>query len=165
MANITFKGNPIHTVGNLPEVGTQAKDFTLVASDLSEKKLSDYKGKKVVLNIFPSIDTGVCAASARHFNQDASSLDNTVVVNVSRDLPFALSRFCAAEGLSNVDVLSDFRGSFGEDYGVTLEDSPLHGLLSRAVVVVDENGKVIYTEQVPEIGQEPNYENALAAVK
>ncbi|SKC04241.1 thiol peroxidase, atypical 2-Cys peroxiredoxin [Soonwooa buanensis] len=165
MANITFKGNPIHTVGNLPEVGTQAKDFTLVASDLSEKKLSDYKGKKVVLNIFPSIDTGVCAASARHFNQDASSLDNTVVVNVSRDLPFALSRFCAAEGLNDVDVLSDFRGSFGEDYGVTLEDSPLHGLLSRAVVVVDENGKVVYTEQVPEIGQEPNYENALAAVK
>ncbi|MGL6037948.1 MAG: thiol peroxidase [Soonwooa sp.] len=165
MANITFKGNPIHTVGDLPEVGTQAKDFTLVASDLSEKKLSDYKGKKVVLNIFPSIDTGVCAASARHFNQDASSLDNTVVVNVSRDLPFALSRFCAAEGLSDVDVLSDFRGTFGEDYGVTLEDSPLHGLLSRAVVVLDENGKVIYTEQVPEIGQEPNYENALAAVK
>ncbi|MFN3020492.1 thiol peroxidase [Chryseobacterium sp. TY3] len=165
MANITFKGNPIHTVGDLPEVGTQAKDFTLVASDLSEKKLSDYKGKKVVLNIFPSIDTGVCAASARHFNQDASSLENTVVVNVSRDLPFALSRFCAAEGLSDVDVLSDFRGTFGEDYGVTLEDSPLHGLLSRAVVVLDENGKVIYTEQVPEIGQEPNYENALAAVK
>lgn len=165
MANITFKGNPIHTVGNLPEVGTQAKDFTLVASDLSEKKLSDYQGKKVVLNIFPSIDTGVCAASARHFNQDASSLDNTVVVNVSRDLPFALSRFCAAEGLNDVDVLSDFRGSFGEDYGVTLEDSPLHGLLSRAVVVVDENGKVIYTEQVPEIGQEPNYADALAAVK
>ena len=165
MANITFKGNPIHTVGNLPEVGTQAKDFTLVASDLSEKKLSDYQGKKVVLNIFPSIDTGVCAASARHFNQDASSLDNTVVVNVSRDLPFALSRFCAAEGLNDVDVLSDFRGSFGEDYGVTLEDSPLHGLLSRAVVVVDENGKVIYTEQVPEIGQEPNHADALAAVK
>ncbi|WP_300671311.1 thiol peroxidase [Soonwooa sp.] len=165
MANITFKGNPIHTVGNLPEVGTQAKDFTLVASDLSEKKLSDYKGKKVVLNIFPSIDTGVCAASARHFNQDASSLDNTVVVNVSRDLPFALNRFCAAEGLNDVETLSDFRGSFGEDYGVTLQDSPLHGLLSRAVVVVDENGNVVYTEQVPEIGQEPNYENALAAVK
>lgn len=165
MANITFKGNPIHTVGNLPEVGTQAKDFTLVASDLSEKKLSDYKGKKVVLNIFPSIDTGVCAASARHFNQDASSLDNTVVVNVSRDLPFALNRFCAAEGLNNVETLSDFRGSFGEDYGVTLQDSPLHGLLSRAVVVVDENGNIVYTEQVPEIGQEPNYENALAAVK
>ncbi len=165
MANITFKGNPTHTVGDLPEVGTQAKDFTLVNSDLSEKKLSDYKGKKVVLNIFPSIDTGVCAASARHFNKDATALENTVVVNVSRDLPFALSRFCAAEGLDNVDVLSDFRGSFGEDYGVTLEDSPLHGLLSRAVVVLDEDGKVIYTEQVPEIGQEPNYEGALEAVK
>ncbi|MGX9987055.1 thiol peroxidase [Chryseobacterium sp. POL2] len=165
MANITFKGNPIHTVGQLPEVGTLAKDFNLVSSDLSEKKLSDYKGKKVVLNIFPSIDTGVCAASARHFNQEASSLENTVVINVSRDLPFALSRFCAAEGLNDVEVLSDFRGRFGEDYGVTLEDSPLSGLLSRAVVVLDENGKVKYTEQVPEIGQEPNYNAALEAVK
>lgn len=165
MANITFKGNPIHTVGQLPEVGTVAKDFNLVSSDLSEKKLSDYKGKKVVLNIFPSIDTGVCAASARHFNQEASSLENTVVINVSRDLPFALSRFCAAEGLNDVEVLSDFRGRFGEDYGVTLEDSPLSGLLSRAVVVLDENGKVKYTEQVPEIGQEPNYKAALEAVK
>lgn len=165
MANITFKGNPIHTVGQLPEVGTVAKDFNLVSSDLSEKKLSDYKGKKVVLNIFPSIDTGVCAASARHFNQEASSLENTVVINVSRDLPFALSRFCAAEGLNDVEVLSDFRGRFGEDYGVTLEDSPLSGLLSRAVVVLDENGKVKYTEQVPEIGQEPNYNAALEAVK
>lgn len=165
MADITFKGNPIHTVGQLPEVGTEAKDFTLVASDLSEKKLSDYQGKKVVLNIFPSIDTGVCAASARHFNQEASALENTVVINVSKDLPFALNRFCAAEGLNNVEVLSDFRGRFGEDYGVTLQDSPLHGLLSRAVVVLDENGKVLYTEQVPEIGQEPNYDNAINAVK
>ncbi|MGV4413434.1 thiol peroxidase [Chryseobacterium sp. T1] len=165
MADITFKGNPIHTVGQLPEVGTEAKDFTLVASDLSEKKLSDYQGKKVVLNIFPSIDTGVCAASARQFNKEASSLENTVVINVSKDLPFALNRFCAAEGLNNVEVLSDFRGRFGEDYGVTLLDSPLHGLLSRAVVVLDENGKVVYTEQVSEIGQEPNYDNAINAVK
>lgn len=165
MAKITFKGSPINTVGNLPDVGVRAKDFNLVASDLSEKKLSDYAGKKVILNIFPSIDTGVCAASARQFNEKASSLDNTVVVNVSRDLPFALNRYCAAEGLNDVENLSDFRGSFGEDYGVTLQDSPLHGLLSRAVVVVDETGKVIYTEQVPEIGQEPNYEAALASVK
>ena len=165
MSQITFKGNPIHTVGSLPEVGTTAQEFTLVGADLSEKHLADYTGKRVLLNIFPSIDTGVCAASAREFNKDASSLDNTVVINVSRDLPFALNRFCAAEGLDNVEVLSDFRGNFGEDYGVTLEDSPLKGLLSRAVVILDEKGKVIYTEQVPEIGQEPNYEAAVNALK
>lgn len=165
MANITLKGNTISTVGNLPSVGEQLKDFTLVSADLAEKTLADYKGKKVVLNIFPSIDTGVCAASARKFNQEASGLNNTVVVNVSKDLPFALGRFCAAEGLNNVDTLSDFRGHFGSDYGVTLEDSPLQGLLSRAVVVADENGKVVYTEQVPEITQEPNYNAALEALK
>ncbi|WP_407500405.1 thiol peroxidase [Elizabethkingia anophelis] len=165
MANITLKGNAISTVGNLPNIGEQLKDFTLVNADLSEKTLADYKGKKVVLNIFPSIDTGVCAASARKFNQEASNLDNTVVVNVSKDLPFALGRFCAAEGLNNVDTLSDFRGYFGDDYGVTLADSPLQGLLSRAVVVADENGNVVYTEQVPEIAQEPNYDAALAALK
>ncbi|RRQ45964.1 thiol peroxidase [Chryseobacterium sp. SC28] len=165
MSEITFKGNPIHTVGQLPEVGTTAKEFTLVAADLSEKHLSDYKGKKILLNIFPSIDTGVCAASARQFNQEAASLENTVVINVSRDLPFALNRFCAAEGLDNVEVLSDFRGSFGEDYGVTITDSPFKGLLSRAVIALDESGKVIYTEQVPEIGQEPNYAEAVNALK
>ena len=165
MANITLKGNAISTVGNLPSVGEQLKDFTLVSADLAEKTLANYKGKKVVLNIFPSIDTGVCAASARKFNQEASGLNNTVVVNVSKDLPFALGRFCAAEGLNNVDTLSDFRGHFGSDYGVTLEDSPLQGLLSRAVVVADENGKVVYTEQVPEITQEPNYNAALEALK
>ncbi|MGC4129853.1 MAG: thiol peroxidase [Bergeyella sp.] len=165
MADITFKGNPAHTVGNLPETGTQAQEFTLVAADLSEKHLADYTGKKVLLNIFPSIDTGVCAASARAFNKEASSLENTVVINVSRDLPFALARFCAAEGLENVEVLSDFRGNFGEDYGVTMEDTPLKGLLSRAVVAIDESGKVIYTEQVPEIGQEPDYAAALDALK
>ena len=165
MANITLKGNAISTVGNLPNIGEQLKDFTLVNADLSEKTLADYNGKKVVLNIFQSIDTGVCAASARKFNQEASNLDNTVVVNVSKDLPFALGRFCAAEGLNNVDTLSDFRGHFGDDYGVTLADSPLKGLLSRAVVVADENGNVIYTEQVPEIAQEPNYDAALAALK
>ena len=165
MSKITFKGNPINTVGNLPEVGTEAKEFVMVSSDLAEKNLADFTGKKVVLNIFPSIDTGVCAASARKFNEEASKLENTVVINVSRDLPFALSRFCAAEGLNNVETLSDFRGNFGEDYGVTLEDSPLKGLLSRAVVVLDEKSKVIYTEQVPEIAQEPNYEAALSALK
>ena len=165
MANITLQGNEIHTSGNLPELGTVAPDFTLVAEDLSEKTLSDFAGKKVVLNIFPSIDTGVCAASARKFNEEASALDNTVVVNVSKDLPFALGRFCASEGLQNVMNLSDYRGNFGENYGLTIADSPLKGLLSRAVVVLDENGTVKYTEQVPEIAQEPNYAAALAAVK
>ena len=165
MANITLQGNEIHTSGNLPELGTVAPDFTLVAEDLSEKTLSDFAGKKVVLNIFPSIDTGVCAASARKFNEEASALDNTVVVNVSKDLPFALGRFCASEGLQNVMNLSDFRGNFGENYGLTIADSPLKGLLSRAVVVLDENGTVKYTEQVPEIAQEPNYAAALEAVK
>ena len=165
MANITLQGNEIHTSGNLPELGTVAPDFTLVAEDLSEKTLSDFAGKKVVLNIFPSIDTGVCAASARKFNEEASALDNTVVVNVSKDLPFALGRFCASEGLQNVMNLSDYRGNFSETYGLTIADSPLKGLLSRAVVVLDENGTVKYTEQVPEIAQEPNYAAALEAVK
>lgn len=165
MANITLQGNEIHTTGNLPQLGSQAANFKLVADDLSEKSLSDYKGKKIVLNIFPSIDTGVCAASARKFNQEASSLDNTLVINISKDLPFALKRFCASEGLENVLNLSDFRGTFGENYGLIISDSPLKGLLSRAVIVLDETGTVKYTEQVPEIAQEPNYEAALAAVK
>ncbi|MCJ8154743.1 thiol peroxidase [Chryseobacterium sp. SSA4.19] len=165
MSTITLKGTSIHTIGDLPEVGKQAQEFTMVSSDLSEKHLADYTGKRVVLNIFPSIDTGICAASARKFNEEASTLDNTVIINVSRDLPFALSRFCAAEGLNNVETLSDFRGNFGEDYGVTLIDSPMKGLLSRAVVVLDEKTNVIYTEQVPEIGQEPNYEAALSVLK
>ncbi|MCH5717025.1 thiol peroxidase [Niabella hibiscisoli] len=165
MSTITLKGNAVNTTGELPAVGSQLKDFTLVKDDLSEKSLSDYKGKKLVLNIFPSIDTGICAASARKFNEEASSLDNTVVVNVSKDLPFALKRFCAAEGLNNVENLSDFRGSFGADYGVTIADSGMKGLLSRAVVVANEEGQIVYTEQVPEIAQEPNYEAALSALK
>ena len=165
MANITLKGNEIHTIGNLPEVGLSLKDLALVNDKLEVKTLEDYNGKRKIFNIFPSIDTGICAASARKFNEEASNLENTVVINVSRDLPFALSRFCAAEGLNNVETLSDFRGNFGEDYGVTLEDSPLKGLLSRAVVVLDEKSKVVYTEQVPEIAQEPNYEAALNALK
>lgn len=165
MSTITLKGNTVNTTGTLPEVGSPLKDFTLVKDDLSEKSLSDYKGKKIVLNIFPSIDTGICAASARKFNEEASSLDNTIVVNVSKDLPFALKRFCAAEGLNNVENLSDFRGSFGADYGVTIADSGMKGLLSRAVIVANEEGNIVYTEQVPEIAQEPNYEAALAALK
>ncbi|MHA3044275.1 thiol peroxidase [Riemerella anatipestifer] len=165
MAKLTLKGNEISSVGELPKLGETIKDFNLVASDLSEKTKNDFSGKRKVLNIFPSIDTGVCAASARKFNEEASKLENTVVINISRDLPFALGRFCAAEGLSNVETLSDFRSNFGEDFGVTLLDSPLKGLLSRAVVITDENDKVIYTEQVSEITNEPNYEAALASLK
>lgn len=165
MADITFKGNPIHSIGSLPEVGSMIKDFALVNDKLEEKNRADYEGKKKIFNIFPSIDTGICAASARKFNEEAGALENTVVINVSKDLPFALGRFCAAEGLDHVESLSDFRGTFGDDYGVTLVDSPMQGLLSRAVIVADETGKVIYTEQIPEIAQEPHYENALNALK
>jgi len=165
MASITLKGNPVKTVGELPAVGSKAPSFSGVKGDLSECKLGDLAGKKVVINIFPSIDTGVCAASTRRFNQEASTLDNTVVLCVSVDLPFALSRFCGAEGLTDVVPVSVFRNpAFGSAYGVTIADGPLTGLLSRAVVVVDESGKVTYTEQVPEITQEPNYEAALAAL-
>lgn len=162
---ITLKGETIHTTGTLPETGVEAKDFTLVADDLSEKSLSDYKGKYVVLNIFPSINTGVCAASVRKFNEEAAGLDNTVVLGISKDLPFAQKNFCAAEGIENVVMLSDFRSDFGREYGVQLADGPMKGLLSRAVIVVDPQGKIIYEEQVPEIAQEPDYEAALAALK
>ena len=165
MATITFKGSPVHTVGELPAVGNKAPNFELVSTELATKSLADYKGSKVVLNIFPSVDTGVCAASVRAFNNDAAKLDNTKVVCVSRDLPFALTRFCGAEGIENVETLSDFRSSFGEDYGVTFSDSPLKGLLSRSVVVLDEEGTVVYNEQVAETAEEPNYEAALAALK
>lgn len=165
MANITLKGNPVNTIASLPENGLSLKDFALVNEKLEVKQLSDYDGKKKIFNIFPSIDTGVCASSARKFNEEAGNLENTVVINVSKDLPFALGRFCAAEGLDHVETLSDFRGTFGDDYGVTITDSPMKGLLSRAVIVTDENNKVIYTEQVPEITQEPNYEAALNVAK
>ena len=165
MASITLKGNPVSTVGELPAVGSSAPSFSGIKTDLSECTLADLAGKKVVLNVFPSIDTGVCAASTRHFNEAAGSLDNTVVVCVSVDLPFALGRFCGAEGLENVIPLSVFRNpEFGSGYGVTIADGPLAQLLSRAVVVIDESGKVVYTEQVPEITQEPNYEAALEAL-
>ena len=166
MAQITFKGNPVNTSGNLPEIGSKAPDFKLTTGDLSEKSLSDYKGKNVVLNIFPSVDTGVCAQSVRTFNEKVSAVDNTVVLCVSKDLPFALSRFCAAEGLNNVETLSDFKSNeFSNAYGVKMTDGPLNGLLSRAVVVINPEGEVVYNEQVPEIGQEPDYNNALDALK
>ena len=166
MAQITLKGNPVNTIGTLPEVGSQAPDFKLTKTDLSDVSLKDFTGKRVVLNIFPSLDTGVCAASVRHFNADAEKLDNTVVLCVSLDLPFAHARFCTTEGLENVVNLSGLRTrSFGKDYGVLITDGPMAGLFSRAVVVLDENAKVIYTEQVPEIVQEPNYEAALAVLK
>ncbi|MGG7468539.1 thiol peroxidase [Chryseobacterium arthrosphaerae] len=161
---ITLKGNEVHTIGTLPSVGTTVKDFALVDSGLNVKTLETFEGKKKVFNIFPSIDTPTCAASSRKFNEEASKLENTVVINVSKDLPFALGRFCAAEGLNNVETLSDFRSSFGDDYEVTITDSPLKGLLSRAVIVTDENNKVVYTEQVSEIANEPNYDAALAAL-
>lgn len=162
---ITLKGNEVHTIGTLPAVGTTVKDFALVDSGLAVKTLETFAGKKKVFNIFPSIDTPTCAASSRKFNEEASKLENTVVINVSKDLPFALGRFCAAEGLNNVETLSDFRSSFGDDYEVTITDSPLKGLLSRAVIVTDENNNVVYTEQVSEIADEPNYDAALAALK
>ncbi|MGU3377117.1 thiol peroxidase [Chryseobacterium sp. M5A1_1a] len=161
---ITLKGNEVHTIGTLPSVGTTVKDFALVDSGLGVKTLETFEGKKKVFNIFPSIDTPTCAASSRKFNEEASKLENAVVINVSKDLPFALGRFCAAEGLNNVETLSDFRSSFGDDYEVTITDSPLKGLLSRAVIVTDENNKVVYTEQVSEIADEPNYDAALAAL-
>jgi len=158
MATITLSGNSIHTNGDLPKIGTQAPDFELVKSDLSVAKLSDYKGSRVVLNIFPSIDTGICAASVREFNKEANNLSNTKVLCISKDLPFAQTRFCGAEGLENVINHSDFRaGQFGKDYGLEIIDGPMTGLHSRAIVVINEEGKVIYTEQVPEIVQEPNY--------
>ncbi len=165
MAAITLGGNPIHTAGELPKNGVQAPDFSLVKTDLSTASLADFAGNKLVLNIFPSIDTGVCATSVRTFNQKASELKNTKVLCISRDLPFAQKRFCGAEGLENVENLSDFKdGSFGAAYGLTITDGPLAGLHSRAVIVLDEKGKVVYAEQVSEIAQEPNYEAALASL-
>lgn len=164
MASITFHGDPVSTVGELPAVGSTAPTFDLVGADLTPVTSQSLAGRRVVLNIFPSVDTGVCAASVRQFNKLASELDNTTVVCVSADLPFAGSRFCGAEGLTNVVTGSTFRSSFGADYGATLADGPLAGLLSRAVVVLDESGTVIYTEQVSEVGQEPDYDAAVAAL-
>lgn len=165
MATVTLKGNAVNTIGNLPENQSKAQNIELVKTDLSALNLSDYLGKKVVLNIFPSVDTGVCAQSVRTFNKDLSSLENTVVICISKDLPFAQNRFCAAEGLNNVIMASDFRSDFGKAYGVQLIDGPLKGLLGRAVVVLNEEGKIVYTELVSEITTEPNYEAALDATK
>lgn len=165
MATVTLKGNELHTLGNLPGNGTQAPNFTLVKNDLSTVELSDYRGQKVVLNIFPSIDTGTCAQSVRQFNQEAAELSNTKVLCISKDLPFAQARFCGAEGIDKVETLSDFRdGNFGKSYQVEFTDGPLQGLLSRSVVVVNEAGEVVYTEQVAETVDEPNYKEALEAL-
>jgi thiol peroxidase len=165
MATITLHGNTVHTLGNLPESGSNAPNFQLTKNDLSTATLSDYKGKKIVLNIFPSIDTGTCAQSVRQFNTEAAELDNTTVLCISKDLPFAQARFCGAEGIENVEMLSDFRnGDFGKSYQVEFTDGPLQSLHSRAVIVLNTNGNVIYTEQVPEIVDEPNYKAALEAL-
>lgn len=164
MATTAIKGNPVNTVGKLPAVGQQAPSYQLVGPDLSDLTPRDVTGR-TVLNIFPSIDTGVCAASVRQFNELAKDLENTTVVNVSNDLPFAQARFCGAEGIDNAKTGSAFRSSFGNDYGVRMTDGPMEGLLARSVVVIDDSGKVVHTELVPEITQEPDYDaarNALA---
>lgn len=166
MATITLHGNTVHTIGTLPDLGSEAQDFTLTKGDLSPTSLEAYEGKKVVMNIFPSIDTGTCAQSVRQFNQEASELENTIVLCISKDLPFAQGRFCGAEGIENVEMLSDFRdGNFGKTYQVEFTDGPLQSLHSRAIVVLNEEGKVIHTEQVPEIVDEPNYKAALEALQ
>lgn len=164
MSKITLKGNPVNTIGELPKVGTTAPDFKLTKTDLSEVSLSNYAGKRKVLNIFPSVDTPTCAMSVRKFNEKAAGMKNTVVLCISADLPFAQKRFCGAEGISNLDALSTFRSSFAKDYHLELADSVLKGLCSRSVVVLDENNKVVYTEQVGEIANEPDYEKALASL-
>ena len=165
MADITLKGNPINTIGNLPEVGSKALEFSLKTVALATNSLSDFIGKNVILNIFPSVDTGTCATSVREFNKQAAQLENTVVLCISKDLPFAQARFCGAEGIENVVMLSDFaNGSFGKDYGLEITNGPLANLHSRAVIVLDANGKVIHTEQVPDIVDEPNYEAALNVI-
>jgi thiol peroxidase len=165
MATITLRGNKINTSGNLPAKGTKAPDFSLVKSDMSQFSLKELAGKKVILNISPSLDTGICATAVRKFNQLAAGRDNTVVLAITKDLPYAHSRFCSTEGITNVVTLSGFRDSkFGSDYGVEILDGPMAGLYARSIVVVDEKGDVVYTELVPEIVQEPDYDAALAAL-
>lgn len=166
MTTTKFKGTPVRILGEFIEVGKKAPDFELVKSDLSTLSLKDLKGKNVILNIFPSIDTGVCATSVRKFNEKAAGLKDTVVLAISKDLPFASGRFCSVEGIENVIPLSDFRKTdFDKDYGVCMADGPLAGLLARAVVVINKDGDVVYTQMVPEITEEPDYDKALAAVK
>jgi len=164
MATITFQGKPLHTCGELPAIGSTAPAFSLVSRALVDVTLATYAGKRKVLNIVPSLDTPTCAASTRKFNQKASHLDNTVVLVVSADLPFAQSRFCESEGLKDVIPLSTFRSSFANDYGVNIVDTFLAGLTARAIVVIDENDKVIYTQLVNEVANEPDYESALAVL-
>ena len=165
MATVTLNGNPINTSGQLPSVGSQAPNFLLVKNDLSTCTLDDFKGQKLVLNVFHSLDTGTCASSVRQFNQEAAELDDTVVLCISRDLPFANARFCGAEGIENVITLSDFRdNNFGIAYGLNYIDGPIEGLNARAIIVVDEKGTVRYTEQVQEVVDEPNYKATLEAL-
>ena len=164
MATVNLRGNPIHTSGELPEVGSQAPDFTVTGGDLSDVTLDQFAGKQLILNIYPSVDTPTCAASTRAFNERVGGRDDAAVLCVSQDLPFAFGRFCGAEGIENVKTGSVFRSSFLDDYGVKITDGPLRGLAARAVVVVDGDGKVKYTQLVPEIGQEPDYDAALAAL-
>ena len=166
MSTITFKGAPVHTQGTLPAIGSIAPNFRAAKTDLSDATLKDYVGKKILLNIFPSIDTGICAASARRFNKDAATLSNVIVLCISKDLPQAHKRFCEAEGISGVVPLSVIRDdSFDNAYGAKMIDGPMEGYLSRAVIIIGEDGKVLYTEQVPEIAQDPDYEKALNALK
>ena len=165
MATVTLKGSEIHTLDNLPEVGSIAPDFNLTRADLSQASLHDFRGKNLVLNIFHSIDTGTCAQSVKAFNKAASDFDNTIVLCISKDLPFAQSRFCGAEGIENVVMLSDFRdGNFGKAYGLTYTDGPIASLLSRSVIVLDTHGKVLYTQQVQEVVEAPDYTEALKAL-
>ena len=165
MATVTLKGNVFQTAGDLPAVGKKAPDFKLVKTDLSEVSLKDFAGSRLILNIFPSVDTAVCATSIRTFNKSASELNNTKVLCVSADLPFAAARFCGAEGIENVTTGSSFRSDFGKDYGVNFVSGPLAGLLSRSVVVIDEQGVVLYTEQVAETTEEPDYVGAAAVLR
>ncbi|HBV17767.1 thiol peroxidase [Chryseobacterium carnipullorum] len=162
---VMMGGKPVHTYAKLPAVNKAAPRFTLTDVTMKDQTLESYKGKFVILNIFPSVDTGVCSASVHHFNEDAANIPNTVVLCISKDLPFAQKRFCGAEGIKNVVMLSDFRSDFGKTYGVEITDSVMKGLLSRAVVVIDPSGKIVYEEQVDDISHEPNYEAAIAAVK
>lgn len=166
METIYFQGNPCHTYGNIPAVGSKAPGFTLVNADLKEVRCSDYNGKRIVLNIFPSLDTPVCAASVRRFNVDASKMENTQVICVSMDLPFAQKRFCTAEGIDKLEVTSAFRSpTFAQEYGLQIVDGPLAGLLARAVIVLDENRNVIFSDLVEEITHEPDYEGAISVLR
>lgn len=165
MANVTLGGTPVETIGNLPAVGSTAPDFKLTNSELADKTISDFSGSRLVLNIFPSVDTGTCAQSIRTFNEKASALENTKVLCISKDLPFAMARFCGAEGIDNVESFSDYKtGKFGEDYGLTFKTGAFETLLSRCIVVIDTDGTILHTQQVSEIADEPNYDEALASL-